>query len=379
VKNHTLQILIVDDDEGDRKQIKRAITQSNMSAECSETASIEHALLACSKCEFDCAIVDYRLPGEDGLEGITALRETLPNMAIVMSTGQGDEAVATEAMKRGAADYISKSRINAVAVSHIIENALQKVALHSKIKQQQDELENFARVLAHDLRAPAASIETFATRIVERLEEGNQDEALKYADWVIQRAQRMSRLIDTLHKYTMADSKVDFETVDMNQVFAEASANLQNLIQETGAKLSASPLPAVAGNTSQLIQLLQNLIGNGIKYCDSPIPAIHLDAAKQAEDACLFRLTDNGIGIPEAYYKKIFNPFVRASNAGKRDGTGLGLATCRKIVERHGGKIWCESTTGSAPASGTTFFFTLQSIPSDPTTFPLSNRLEAAF
>src|SRR5580700_7491644 len=96
--NRTMRILITDDDEGDRKQILRAIRQAGMSADCSETSSIKEALAACDECEFDCAIVDYRLPGEDGLEGISALHERLPDMAIIMSTGMGDEAVATEAM-----------------------------------------------------------------------------------------------------------------------------------------------------------------------------------------------------------------------------------------------------------------------------------------
>ena len=109
------------------------------------------------------------LAGEDGLEGISALHQRFPSIAIIMSTGQGDEMIAVEAMKRGAADYIAKSRVNAAAVSHVIENALLKASLQRKIREQQQELENFARVLVHDLRSPAASIESFATRIDERL------------------------------------------------------------------------------------------------------------------------------------------------------------------------------------------------------------------
>src|ERR1700678_3190832 len=196
MNSQVLRILITDDDEGDRKQIKRAIGQSGLSAACTETASIEEALAACDGCEFDCAIVDYRLPGEDGLEGITALHGRFPHMAIIMSTGQGDEMIAAEAMKRGAADYISKSRISPVIVQRAIENAIVNCSLQRKVIQQQHELENFARVLAHDLRAPAASIESFATRIGERLQEGNLEKALQSADWVIQTARRMNHLID---------------------------------------------------------------------------------------------------------------------------------------------------------------------------------------
>ncbi len=359
MNGRALQILITDDDEGDRKQIKRAIGQSGLSAACNETASIREALEACEGCEFDCAIVDYRLPGEDGLEGITALRERLPYMAIVMSTGQGDEAVATEAMKRGAADYISKSRMNASTVQRAIASAVERSALQRRVKDQQDDLENFARVLAHDLRAPAAAVQTFALRIGEMLETGNPAKALQYADWVVQRAQRMNQLIDTLHQYTTADAKAAFESVDMNLAFHEARENLQRLIQQSGAIVTAEALPTIVGNVPQLIQLLQNLIGNGIKYCDGPEPRIHLAATRGDEDAWLFSVTDNGIGIPEVHRKRIFDPFVRVSASSKRDGTGLGLATCRKIIERHGGRIWCESTAGSGSEPGTTFCFTL--------------------
>jgi len=355
MSTNAFKLLVVDDDEGDRKQINRAIRQSALQAECTEATSLEEGLAACEQREFDCAIIDYRLPGEDGLGGITALHVKFPEMAVIMSTGQGDEMVATEAMKRGAADYISKSRMNASTLEHTIGNALGKAALQRKVRQQQEELENFARLLAHDLKAPAAAVETFASRIAERLEEGNSAAALEYADWVIQRAQRMNRLIDTLQRYTMADAKVTFEAVDMNKVFDEAKANLQDLIQKNGASVTADALPSVLGNASQLIQLLQNLFGNAMKYCDKPMAAIHMQAVNDDEAGWVFSVRDNGIGIPESAYEEIFKPFTRLAAGANRDGTGLGLATCKKIVERHRGTIWCKSE----PGSGTTFFFVL--------------------
>jgi len=379
MSERALQILITDDDEGDRKQIRRAIRQSALSAECTETASIKEALAACELREFDCAIVDYRLPGEDGLEGITALHARFPSMAIVMSTGQGDETVAVEAMKRGAADYISKSRVNVSAVNHIIGNALQKIALQRKIRQQQDELENFARVLAHDLRAPVASIETFATRIQERLQEGNLEKALQCADWVIQTASRMNRLIDTLHRYTLADVGVSFEAVDMNQVFKSAQENLHISIERCRASVTADALPPIFGNAPQLIQFLQNLIANALKFCDKPVPCIHVSAPNRVEsgsgETCwLLSVADNGIGIPKAQHKWIFEPFTRLTGGRDRDGTGLGLATCKKIVERHGGTIWCESQAGS----GSVFFFTLPAAISDVDRIPEPEGAELA-
>lgn len=119
-----LHFLIVDDDEGDRRQINRAICHSISSSSCTETATLLEALAACDKSSFDCALVDYRLPGEDGLDAISALRERFPFLPIVMSTGQGDEMVAIEAMKRGASDYIPKSKIDADSIRKVIENGL---------------------------------------------------------------------------------------------------------------------------------------------------------------------------------------------------------------------------------------------------------------
>ena len=160
---HTLKILIADDDEGDRKQVRRALKQAGLSCECVEV--VEHRgrrSRPATSAHFDCAFVDYRMPGHDGLHGITALHERLPDMSIIMATGQGDEMVATEAMKRGASDYIPKAQIDAKSIRRIVENALEKATLRREMAQQREELENFAAVLVHDLSAPIASLQMFA-------------------------------------------------------------------------------------------------------------------------------------------------------------------------------------------------------------------------
>jgi signal transduction histidine kinase len=115
-------------------------------------------------------------------------------------------------------------------------------------------------------------------------------------------------------------------------------------------------MPTVTGSTALLVQLLQNLIGNGLKYCKQAVPRIHVSAQQQEVGTWLFSVADNGIGIPEKDQKRIFESFTRLHGVGEYEGTGLGLATCRKIVARHGGSIWCESTEGR----GTTIFFTLR-------------------
>jgi signal transduction histidine kinase len=350
-----LRILIADDDEGDRKQIKRAIHQSGLECQCAETESTEEALEICNHSDFDCVIVDYQLPGQDGLAGISAIHERFPHLPIVMSTGQGDEMVAADAMKRGASDYIPKNGVNAVSIRRTICGAIEKAALRLRVKQQEEDLENFARLLVHDLRSPILSIMGFAQLIREELADGNPEEAVKCSNWVIQTAQRMYRLIDTLRQYTQADTKVVFTSVDMNGVLDGTLANLDILIRESRAVVTADALPNVKGNAGQLGQLLQNLIENGIKYCDEPTACIQIAAAKTEDNNWRFSVIDNGIGIAEMNLMKIFEPLKRMNGSEKFEGTGLGLATCKRIVERHGGRIWCESTR----ATGTTFNFTL--------------------
>jgi hypothetical protein len=355
---HILNILIADDDEGDRKQVRRALRQSGLSCECVEATGLEAALEACDRSAFDCAFIDYRMPGHDGLHGITALHERLPGMSIIMATGQGDEMVATEAMKRGASDYIPKAQIGAESIRRVIENALEKAALRRKLEQQREELENFAAVLVHDLSAPIASIQIFAQTIEEDLgaETIDKGEVIECCNQLVGVGRRAGALIDTLHEYTQADARVTFEPVETREAMKITLSNLHHVIQERGACVTQGELPVVIGDFSQLTQLLQNLIGNAIKYCEAAAPTVHVAASPDRDNTWMFAVKDNGIGIAEEDYQRVFEPFKRLHGMGQYEGTGLGLATCKKIVERHGGSIRCES---NFPAAGTTFCFTL--------------------
>ena len=347
-----LNLLIADDDEGDRKQIKRVLKQTGILCTCTETSSIDEALQAAGKSAFDCAIVDYRLPGQDGLSGITALHERLPYMALMMVTGQGDEMVAADAMKRGASDYLPKTLISADSLRRAVENAVAKATLLRTVARQQNELEGFNRVLVHDLKLPIQSALIYATLIGENIRDGKPEKAASNCGKLIGAIKRMNVLIDTLHGYTTAEELIAFERLEMRDVMTGTLANLEHLISARGARVTYDELPTVMG-TPQLTQLLQNLIGNGIKYCEADIPSVHVSARASNENVWRFSVADNGIGIPEKDYQQIFEPFHRLHK--EYDGTGLGLATCKKIVERHGGVISCESKEGQ----GTTFFFTL--------------------
>ncbi len=358
ISRDVLTILVVDDDEADRKHMLRALKRTSVSCACIETASVKDALAACKTATFDCAIVDYRLPGYNGLQGISALHEQQPHMPIIMATAHGDEMVATEAMKRGASDYIAKAHITPESIGHCVESALEKAALRRKLAQQRDELENFSRVLAHDLSAPVASLQLFARVIEEDLKSvrPKNTEIIKHCRQLVSAGQRAGALIDSIFEYTKADAVVAFGPVEMMKVMECVLLNLKCVIDESGSLLTYGELPVVVGSLPQLTQLLQNLISNSIKYCEASPPKIHVVARPEAENSWRFVIKDNGIGIPEKDQQRIFEPFRRLHDTSKYQGTGLGLATCKKIISRHGGVIGCESKVGE----GTTFFFTLQ-------------------
>jgi signal transduction histidine kinase len=218
-----------------------------------------------------------------------------------------------------------------------------------------DELENFAAVLVHDLKSPTRTIRQFVQLIEESNGEGRFEKAAEQLHHVSEAAQRIDALIDTLRQYTKAGERVAFTPVEMSVAMTDAMANLHDEIGARSARVTHDALPCVTGSAPQLAQLLQNLIGNGIKYCEAATPTIHVAAEANGGDTWRFTVTDNGIGIAKESYGEVFNAFRRLHGSGKYEGTGLGLATCKKIVERHGGVIGC----ASEPGHGTTFSFTL--------------------
>lgn len=358
----TLNVLIVDDDAGDRALIRRTLEKCGFQCEYTEVESVPEAIEACENKVFECAFIDYLLPGQDGLAGVTALREMLPFMAIILSSGRGDEMVAAEAMQRGASDYLPKAFITTQSIGRAAQNALDKATMRRRLAEQQDALEGFARILVHDLREPLNSIQGFASVIELNLEEGKREQTALSCRLVTRAVQRMRVLIDTLYKYTQAEDQVKFEPLQMEEIMTGTLSDLDGLIRRRGARVTYDELPNVYGNAPQISLLLQNLIGNSITYCEAPVPIVHLAATAREGNTWLFTMKDNGIGIPEKYRQMVFEPFKRLHGMGTYEGTGLGLATCKKIVERHDGGIWCESNNGY----GATFLFTLPGAPPFP-------------
>ncbi len=262
---------------------------------------------------------------------------------------------------------------------------LQKAA--EELARSNKDLEQFAYVASHDLQEPLRAVAGFVGLLKHEYWKQLDGKALEYIDMASDGAKRMQILIEDLLKYSRVGTQGGvFKTIDANLALSEATANLQNAIQESGAIIHSDPLPFVYADITQLTQLLQNLIGNAIKFRGLKKPEIKIgairiiaekksmpesqpknegqeldipsaipDSQHSAEDAWLFTVQDNGIGIEPQYYERIFMIFQRLHSRTRYQGTGIGLAVCKRIVERHSGRIWVESQ----PGEGSKFYFTI--------------------
>jgi PAS domain S-box-containing protein len=224
-----------------------------------------------------------------------------------------------------------------------------------ELAQSNAELEQFAYVASHDLQEPLRMIASY-TQLLARRYQGKLDaDADEFIHFAVDGANRMQQLIRDLLAYSRLTTRGKApQLTESREACERALENLRQAIEDTGAVIHVEALPAVLGDATQLAQLFQNLIGNALKYCKQK-PEIHVGAGRK-EDEWLFFVRDNGIGIEPEYFDRVFQMFQRLHTRNEYSGTGIGLAICRKIVERHGGKIWIESQ----PGRGSTFWFTIR-------------------
>jgi PAS domain S-box-containing protein len=217
------------------------------------------------------------------------------------------------------------------------------------------ELERFAHIASHDLQEPLRTVSSFAKLLERRHAQGLAQEAREYLQFITNGVERMETLIRDLLSYSRVDSRAAaFTAVDCAAIFEKLRNSLKASIDAVGAQVTAGPLPTVMGDPTQLGQVFQNLLANAIKFRREIPPRIHV-LAQEKLDEWVFSVRDNGIGIDKEYFDRIFIIFQRLHTMEEYSGTGIGLAVCKKIMERHHGKIWLESTVGQ----GTTFYFSI--------------------
>jgi PAS domain S-box-containing protein len=224
-----------------------------------------------------------------------------------------------------------------------------------ELKRSNAELEQFAYVASHDMQEPLRMVGSYMQLLAERYQGKLDAKADKYIDYAVDGARRMQTLINDLLALSRVNSRgAEFARCDCDRIVSQVLHDLDAAIRESKAVVEIAPLPKVMGDERQIAQVLQNLIGNALKFRADQAPHIRV-AAEQQGGQWLFKVQDNGIGIASEYADRIFLMFQRLHSRQQYSGTGIGLAICKKIVERHGGRIWVESTIGR----GSNFLFTL--------------------
>lgn len=371
-----IRILIIDDCPEDR-ELYRSYLRKMMQAsyEFAECETAEDGLDLFTSFNPDCILLDYRIPGMDGLDFLAHLGAHGP--AVVMMTSQGSESVAVEAMKRGAQDYLIKNEITPDTLARTIQNAITKAALLEQIEIQRlalersnRDLQDFAHAISHDLKAPLHTIRTWV-EVLERKYGSAKDEQFRSMLHNLHCGLRqMNQLInDTLDYSRLGFEQRRFTVLSLRNPLDEAIGNLAGLVNETGAQIEVRDLPEIEADHGQMRQLFQNLIHNALKF-QRPGVASHIlvasypiscntqstDSRERPFQFYQVIVKDNGIGFDSDDPNFIFGLFNKLGE-GERlsEGTGVGLALCRKIVERHNGQIRAESKTGG----GATFIITL--------------------
>ncbi|MFT4577263.1 MAG: light-regulated signal transduction histidine kinase (bacteriophytochrome) [Nitrospinales bacterium] len=340
-----LKFLLVENNPTDQVAVQRFFKSQKWDHDLSVASSYRQALELLSKTSYDIVLLDYNLGDGTGLELLSKIQD----IPVIFISGSSTELIIVEAMKQGAYDFLIKdhnqnylsllpSTIEKVVKRKIAEDRLKKYL--AELERSNEELRSFAFVASHDLNEPLRKIVGFGERLKNKAKNLDPDARI-YASKMQESATRMQNMIQELLQYSLVSAKGDpFRTIDLNKVVKEVLEDLEVSIKNSNGIVQTESLPTVEADPTQMRQLFQNLISNAIKFTkkDEP-PKIELVAKPCKKDLWDIFVKDNGIGFDSQHGNSIFQPFFRLHGRSQYEGSGIGLAICKKIVDRHQGKI----------------------------------------
>jgi signal transduction histidine kinase len=402
----SVRILYLEDDRTDVELVRTKLEDEGLDCDMISVETQADFVAALNDAGFDVILADYKLPSFDGLTALSIARKKAPDVPFIFLSGSMGEELAIDTLKRGATDYVLKQRLSRLgpAIRRALEEAeehLERRKAEEEVKRYQEHLEemvkertaqlritndrlereiaerkeaeeelkkisaeltrsnadlqHFAYAASHDLQEPLRGIEGFIKLLEKRYADKLDSKAKEFIGYTVEGVNRMRALIKDLLDYSRTGTiEMNLKPTNFSEAVERAVFNLKAAVEETGATIAYDPLPTVRADIMQMSRLFQNLMGNAIKFRGKKAPDIHISAEKN-ENGWTFSVRDNGMGIDPENAERIFSVFQRLHTKEEYPGTGIGLAVCKRIVERHGGKIWVKSEKGK----GATFCFTI--------------------
>jgi signal transduction histidine kinase len=363
-------LLIVDDEAAQMKALCHTLEQEGYAT--SGFTSTTDALAALRQQAFDLLLTDLQMPGMNGIELLAAARAIDGDLVAIVMTGHGTLDTAIEAMKAGALDYIQKP-FKLSGVLPVLERALtvrrlrvEKALLERRVHERTEELkaanrelEAFSYSVSHDLRAPLRTVAGYTEMLLTDHLPQLPEEAQRLLRNVGAGAQRMDQLInDLLRLSQLGRQPLSKERVLLGELARQVLESLSEARAGRQVEVTIAKIPPCAGDAALLRQVFSNLLSNALKFTRQKDPA-RIEVGWQAEDGALTcYVKDNGTGFDMKYADKLFGVFQRLHRADEFEGTGVGLSIVKRIVDRHGGRIWVEA----APGQGATFYFSLPNV-----------------